>query len=288
MNVALPALVVFLALLPGFIARSRIKRAERLSLDYSPFGQVATEAMVWAIVLHGLWLGLATTLAAFDALIGADPPAGRPPLDAGVVLHLLAAHGPTQSAALDVVAQHAGCIGVYLATLILFSYAGPTLLRHAVTRWRLDRRGARFSPWLRFSQAPWYYLLSGADFAEDEVPDFIAVSALVDVAGQPWLYKGILDDYDIQPDGQLDRLVLGQVIRRPLSADKGSAGVDERPGWGRFYPVDGDCFVLRYAETITLNIEYIKLARAEDPEPRLPPPVLQPDDSFAPTQPVWG
>jgi len=288
MNVALPALVVFLALLPGFIARSRIKRAERLSLDYSPFGQVATEAMVWAIVLHVLWLALVGTWGALDDFLGAAPPAGRPPLDAGVLLHLLAAHAPTQSDALDVVAQHAGRIGAYLASLIVFSYLGPTLLRQAVTRWRLDRRGARFSPWLRFSQAPWYYLLSGADFAEEDVPDFIAISALVDVAGQPWLYKGILDDYDIQPDGQLDRLILGQVIRRPLSADKGSSAEAERPGWGRFYPVDGDCFVLRYAETITLNIEYIKLARAEEAEPRLPPPVLQPDDAFAPTQPVWS
>ncbi len=140
MNIALPALVVFLALLPGFIARSRIKRAERLSLDYSPFGQVATEAMVWAIVLHGLWLGLATLLSAFDDLIGAQPPAGRPPLDAGVVLHLLAAHGPTQAEAVDVVAQHAGRIAAYLASLILFSYAGPTLLRQAVTLLSTDGR----------------------------------------------------------------------------------------------------------------------------------------------------
>jgi len=34
MNVALPALIVFLLVLPGFIARSQIKLAEREKLDY--------------------------------------------------------------------------------------------------------------------------------------------------------------------------------------------------------------------------------------------------------------
>ena len=56
MNIALPAVVVFVLLLPGFIARSRLKRIERLSVDYSPFGQVATEAVVWAGGLHVLWV----------------------------------------------------------------------------------------------------------------------------------------------------------------------------------------------------------------------------------------
>lgn len=58
MNVALPALVVFVLLLPGFVARSRIKRAERLALDYSPFGQVVTEAVGWSFVMHLLWVAL--------------------------------------------------------------------------------------------------------------------------------------------------------------------------------------------------------------------------------------
>lgn len=64
MNVALPALVVFLLLLPGFVLRTRLKRAERTSLDYSPFGQVVAEAVLWALVAHVIWL------AASDFLFG--------------------------------------------------------------------------------------------------------------------------------------------------------------------------------------------------------------------------
>jgi hypothetical protein len=58
MNVALPALIVFLLLLPGFIFRTRLKRAERTSLDFSPFGQVAAEAVMWAVFAHLLWLAV--------------------------------------------------------------------------------------------------------------------------------------------------------------------------------------------------------------------------------------
>ena len=50
-------------------------------------------------------------------------------------------------------------------------------------------------------------------------------------------------------------------MRRPLGKDK-PAG-DAPPAGERFYAVDGDYFVLRYAEAVTLNVEYILLAEAE-------------------------
>lgn len=49
-------------------------------------------------------------------------------------------------------------------------------------------------------------------------------------------------------------------MRRPLEADKPVSSAVE----SRFYPVDGDYFVLRYTETITLNIQYIKLGDPAD------------------------
>ena len=58
MNVALPALIVFFLLLPGFVFRTNLKRAERTSLDFSPFGQVVAEGTLWASVLHFVWLSL--------------------------------------------------------------------------------------------------------------------------------------------------------------------------------------------------------------------------------------
>ncbi|HEU4622951.1 MAG TPA: hypothetical protein VFS42_12080 [Burkholderiaceae bacterium] len=244
MNIALPALVVFFLLLPGFVVRTRIKRVERLSLDYSPFGQVVTEAVVWACGLHLLWVTL---------LHLASSVSWRP----DVVLKLFSTDSNAQAQAINTVAAQANLICLYFGSLLAFAYIGPWALRWLIERYRLDRSESKFSRLFRFSGAPWYYLLSGADFAENERPDLILISAVVSIAGEIFLYTGVLDDYFLNQDGDLDRLILTQVMRRPLSEDR-KPEVQGRD-LERFYRIDGDCFVLRYNEITTLNVEYLKL-----------------------------
>lgn len=269
MNIALPALVVFLTILPGFIIRSRLKRAERLSLDYSPFGQVVTEAVLWSFVAHGLWL-LVAGLAFGRAL--------RPE----ILLKLTSSDPVSQAHAAAEVAKQWWWICGYFASLLLVSYLLPTFARIAITHWRLDRYGHPLSRLLRFHGAPWYYLLTGADFEEDAKPDLISISTVVNISGSAYLYVGFLAEFFLDQNGQLDRLVLEQVIRRPLAADKATEsagrqstqvaeaaiGSEEPAGaaadmWDRFYPVDGDCFVIRYNEATTLNIRYVTLAEVD-------------------------
>jgi hypothetical protein len=243
-NIALPALVVFVLLLPGFIARSRIKLAERLSLDYSPFGQVATEAVMWAAALHAIWL--AGTWLWTGRVLRADLP-----------LRLLSADAGTQARALDALAAEAGSVALYFGTLVALAYIVPAIIRSLIQHFRLDRAGSPLARFLRFSAAPWYYLLSGADFRREDTPDCIAISAIVSVAGKSVLYTGILVDYFLDQEGRLDRMILQGVMRRPLEKDKSPGSIDRE--LDRFYPIDGDYFVLRYAEAITLNVEYIKI-----------------------------
>ena len=141
MNIALPAFVAFVLLLPGFIARIRIKRVERLSLDYSPFGQVATEGVVWAGALHALWIALTNWLTAWNV---------RP----DVVLKLLSSEPVSQGRALDHVAAHAAPAAWYFGTLIAAAYLVPLMIRVAISTMRLDRSASRLSWLLRFSGAP--------------------------------------------------------------------------------------------------------------------------------------
>lgn len=247
MNIALPALVVFLLLLPGFVARSRVKYAERTFLDYSPFGQVVTQAVMWAMGLHLSWIAGMTWTTDWRVA-------------PGVVLTLLSSNPAEQTRALTEVALQSGPITLYFTTLLGFSYLGPMAVRSFIRWQKLDRHDAPGRRFLRFDGAPWYYLLSGADFPKGAEPDCILVSAVVDVAGEAYLYTGILDEYFLDQDGNLDRLVLQQVMRRPFAKDKqGGAAMD-----ARFYAVDGDYFVLRYSEAITLNIEYIQFAVSAD------------------------
>lgn len=246
MSVALPAFIAFLILLPGFVFRSRFKRAERSSLDYSPFGQVVTEGVLWACLLHAVWLS------GSHVLLGRD-------LRADALLNLLSSSDTASHAmAVETVAAHVSWVASYFGSLLATAFVLPTIARHAIIRFRLDRADARLSPLLRFHGAPWYYLLTGADFSEQEKPDLIAVSAVVNVSGTALLYTGILDDFFLDEQGKLDRVVLQQVMRRPLHADKAAGEPDEEANPERFYPVEGDSFVLRYTEAITLNIQYIK------------------------------
>ena len=157
MNFALPAILFFLLVLPGFLFRNRLKRAEQTSLDYSPFGRVVAEALLWAIALHALWLALANAI-------------GRT-LHPATLLALFASSSDLQQAAVADVASSALPVFVYFTSLYAFALAVPSALRWAISRWRLDRSGSRFSSIFRFYQAPWYYLLTGADFESDDAPD---------------------------------------------------------------------------------------------------------------------
>lgn len=243
MNVALPALIVFLLLLPGFIIRTRLKRAERSSLDFSPFSQVVAEAVLWSLLAHLLWLVLSAAVFKqhFEPL---------------VLMKLLSSAPQSQTDAALSVANRFNWIGSYFVSLFLASFLLPALVRWVTSKYRLDRSGAPLAFLFRFHDAPWYYLLTGADFAEEDAPDAIVVSAIVEVAKEAVLYVGVLDEFYVDAEGQLDRMVLQGVSRRPVAADRSGRAEEELE---RFYQVDGDSFVLRYSEAITLNIQYVRL-----------------------------
>lgn len=166
MNIALPAIIIFALLLPGFIVRSRFKRAERASLDYSPFGQVVTEAVLWACMLHLVWL-FAAYLFFGQRFITEQ------------LFRLLSADPAGQTRAIEWVGKRDVWIAIYFITILVFVYLAPAIARTAIIRWRLDRSQSPIGFLFRFKQAPWYYLLTGADFSEADKPDFISVAAIL-------------------------------------------------------------------------------------------------------------
>jgi hypothetical protein len=259
-NVAFSALLVFLLLLPGFLFRTYFKRAEKVVLDIKPFGQAAIDAFLTAIVLDLFWYWLTVLLTGTHA-------------DFKALLTLVA--GEKSTGLDDAIAEIAADPwrpGVYFGSLYAFAIAAAFALRHAVTRWRLDRRGAPLANFLRFD-TPWYYLFTGYD--RDSAPDAVAIGAVVSLGGSAYLYTGVLVEYFLDDQGQLSRLVLASAARRLLSEDATEEGetlpsdwieVDRRVGEGpspvqeRFYPIEGDYFVLRYSEVLTLNVRYLDLS----------------------------
>ena len=142
MNIALPALVVFACLLPGFIFRSRLKRVESTSLDYSPFGRVATEAIVWATLLHLFWIGVVCRLAGNT-------------VDLGKLLELLSSNLNLHGDALKAISGQIHQVELYFASLYIASFIFPSGIRYLITRSRADRQGNPLSFLFRFDDAPW-------------------------------------------------------------------------------------------------------------------------------------
>ena len=259
MNVAFSALLVFLLLLPGFLFRTYFKRAEKIVLDVKPFGQAAIDAFLAAIVLDLVWYWIAVLVTGTRA-------------DFPTLFTLIAGEKSAElESAIARIAADPWRPGLFFVTLFAFSVLAAFLLRRIVTRWRLDRRGAALANFLRFD-TPWYYLFTGYDRASP--PNGVAIGAVVTLGGTAYLYTGVLVEYFLDDQGQLNRLVLASAARRPLSEDAlqddegltdewveterrvGEAG----PAEERFYPIEGDYFVLRYSEISTLNVRYLDLS----------------------------
>lgn len=249
MNVAFPALLVFLIILPGFIFRHSFRLSEKTSIDQTPFATAFVKGIVWAAFLHLPWVSIA-------ALISH-------PVDYEALLMLLAS--PQRENALITVIAQAGkdfpLIIFYFISLYLASALIGVILRQTVVSFRLDSRKL-IGQFVKFD-TPWYYLFSG--YNEEFEVDGVVISAIVEVDKTAYLYTGLLKEYFFAPDGTLDRLILEMAMRRPLSQDKESEEEEPEQRYKRFYVVTGDYFVLRHSEVKTLNIEFLRIETQDSP-----------------------
>ncbi|MGE6106049.1 hypothetical protein ACLHZT_20965, partial [Aeromonas veronii] len=65
-------------------------------------------------------------------------------------------------------------------------------------------------------------------------------------------YYGFLDDFYLDQDGQLDRIVLFDVYRRDIKSDDNGENNTER-----YYQIKGDRLILKYSQIINMNLEYL-------------------------------
>jgi hypothetical protein len=100
--------------------------------------------------------------------------------------------------------------------------------------------------------APWYYLLR-VHAAQRQADALVA--AVVNFGGKCYVVRGFVAEFFVTPSGELDRIVLLLADRRPLEADREPGDPDSAE---RYYAIEGDSFVLRYSEAITLNVQYVK------------------------------
>lgn len=236
MNIAFPALLLFLFLLPGFVFRAAFRSLEGSRVDAGPFASSSIKSVVYALFLNVIGWTIVEQCTRYtvhwNALLAMFH--GDKVKDAEFAIALVAKHPWAH-------------VGYFLA-LYAGSAAAGWFLRGLVTVFALDRADRPLHRIFR-SGTEWYYLFNGYDLPER--PDVVYVTAVVNL-DEPYLYIGIFQNYFLTGEGDLDRVVLSEVARRKLSADNNDPTL-KNPA---FYPIEGEQFILRYSEMVTLNVSY--------------------------------
>ncbi len=139
---------------------------------------------------------------------------------------------------------------MYLVSIYVAAYVSGFSIRRSIRKSKLEKR----YPFLRMD-SPWYYLFTLYD-CNNDAADGVRVAAIIEAAGKAYLYLGWLDKFYLDVSGDLLRLVLVGAMRREMGADKQyqNNSINER-----FYPIDGDYFILKYSEIKSLNVQYLKI-----------------------------
>ncbi|CAG9183250.1 hypothetical protein [Cupriavidus pinatubonensis] len=251
MNIAFPAVFLFLLVLPGFLFRLFSQRREVRTFDHTPFSAIALQALLCAAFMNLVVALVATHRFGYQ-------------IEIGDVVRLLVG-GPNSlkdvASGLTWLNAHPVAPLAYFASTSGLALVSALMWRLLVERRGLDRRGKWSAQWVR-GDAPWYYLFSGLDHPNAQEVDGAVVAAVVEFKEEgSYLYHGVMLDYEVNEDGELDRLLLVQAQRRKLASDRSydSETGQYKEDSTRFYPIAGDVFVLRYDEIKTMNVTYLSL-----------------------------
>jgi hypothetical protein len=270
MNLAFPALLVFLLILPGLLLSYAYRKgfSWRSPVSFSSIPNEITRGVLLAIPLH--LVGILLVEKGFGRSV-----------DYGAVLILLLGQAHPESGegmrALRAVSETPFAIALYFF-LLSFGSMGLGYGAHWIVRkHRLDLRWDA----LRFDN-DWYYLFTGEARAfsipqeertrerlrtlfEEEQIVYVFIAAVVEQAGSAFLYWGILSDFFFDATGKLDRIILQSAQRRPLSRDRKGEGSKLPLVSEAFYSIRGHYFVLPFSNVRNLNIEYY-ISTREPPE----------------------
>jgi len=269
MNIAFPALFLFILILPGIICRRAYYATEKTILSHQPFTVEGAISIVLAIPLHLLWILITEIVSRVFTI------------DLSVnILHVFslvsfASENFTEKALVNA-SSNIYPISIYFISLYIFSWVTGTGIRYYVQKRQLDINGP-LSTIFKFD-TPWYYLFKGVVTKKNVNSNgktkreflsgsdrYIQVTCAVTRPDHTYLYVGALDKFYFKRDGSLDRIVLAAASRRKIEDDdaaKDQANLSLPP----FYLIEGHALVLKYDDISSLNINSKKIPARIDPE----------------------
>ncbi|KKM70728.1 hypothetical protein LCGC14_1437780 [marine sediment metagenome] len=256
MNLAFPALLIFILIAPGIVWRAAYMRGS--------WSESIESSSLPAMLLWGIFAG-----SCFHLFWGMISWRIGHPIDLHAVISLLTLKPDDGVArALNVTAASPLRMAAYFLSQLgaahLFGHWASKLVR--AKKWDLAYE------WLRFDNE-WYYLLtgrlsllrhtwSGPDVPK--IPDAVYASVVIDSGGVAQLYYGCVAHFIVGKDGHLDRLLLANSARRELSEDRQPDREHCVGGGDDYYQIEGDYLVVPYEQIKNLNIEYVWLEEQAD------------------------
>lgn len=273
MNIAFPAVVVVLLTLPGVLFNAAYRKGvfPRTPFRFDSVQNEILKGLAAASLIHVVgvvaveFTGKEVDFSAVLALLAGWPPVGED----SIREYVSSVTGfPLSVFAYVIATSIAGAgLGISLHLLVRCNYYDLT------------------NEWLRFDNE-WYYLFSGERIAFEAASkeeagrlmkeiEAVFVSVVVEQGDQPIIYWGVLSDYFFR-GGELDRIELVYAERRRLCDDTPTRsrepGSDVPKGTsssstadknapsrnGRFYPIEGDYFVIRSQHIKTINVDYLQ------------------------------
>ena len=253
MSFAAPAIIILLMFLPGVILRNSYLRG---TFESHPFklSTIAEELAYGAIGSLALHTGLVWISRQFC-------------LEVKFELLTALVFGPATNnlkfgEAVVSLSNHVAYVAGYFFAIYFSAYAMGRLV-HQFVRWgKLD---VQTKLW-RFEH-PWHYILDYKvlDFDRTKGPfpsdyiDFTMAAALVHIGDTPYVYRGIVDRYEFDGSGVLDRIILSSPKRATLQDIEKFEGTET--DWDDIFVSmeDTSVLIIFMKDVLNLSIDYIDI-----------------------------
>ena len=246
MNIAFPALIIFLIIFPGFIFRKAYYLQEDNYTDYTPFATKTINAILTSIVFNCIWLAL-SYLTSYR-------------VDFTALLALLTGqNGVLFQVIVTNISKNITGIFIYFLSMFAVAWFSGILLRILVAKYKLDLKYS----FLKINN-PWFYIFKGYTHPDKMKIIGSIIVATVATGDVNYLYIGILSAFDLDAQGNLKTVRLTKPYRRELTKDKEGKICETcqpRDFEERFYKIDGDYLILEYSNITSFNIAFVKIEK---------------------------
>lgn len=242
--------IIFTLLMPGFIFQKALLRTENTQIERRPFTVMSTQALGLAIIINSLGICFVKYLTPLT-------------VDYSIWLKVILNKSlPLVPDEIAIIENSIPYVASYIVAIFLFSRILGFLVQK-LWFWLFPYKDSKFS-----FDTPWYYELKGK-LSKDSDAEFIVASFVQDIGNTAYIYRGILQDFYLNKDGYLDRIVISNCYKRAfenISSDQFCN--EELPFLEQmgFVLLNADRYVFKYSEIKNLSLEYQKMVKQEETE----------------------